>query len=160
MIDLLSQSYNVTALFYNPNIQPEQEYTLRLREMKRLCGLLNTDLIISDYDTDAWISATRGLEQEREGGRRCSVCFELRLRKSAEFAVQQGFDLFTTTLSVSPHKDADLINSLGGRVAEHAGIQFLEGDFKKNNGFKKSCELSRKYGLYRQKYCGCSFARS
>jgi hypothetical protein len=159
VIDVLSDSYNVTTLFYNPNIQPEKEYNKRLKDMEKLCALTKTELLILDYDVELWNNCIRGLEDEPEGAGRCRVCFDARLEKTAETALQKGFHLFTTTLTVSPHKNSHLINTIGHKKSGKFSIRFLERDFKKNNGYKTSCELSSKYGLYRQKYCGCIFSR-
>lgn len=158
VIDRLSSIYTITALFYNPNIQPEDEYTKRFQAMKKFCKLKKTELLEFHYDVNFWIESIKGLENEPEGGRRCSICFEVRLRKAAEIAVHKGFKGFATTLSVSPHKNAKLINTIGTHMAGQFGLHFLEYDFKKGDGFKKCCELSRLYGLYRQKYCGCLFS--
>ncbi len=155
VIQQLSEQYRVTALFYNPNIQPQREYEKRLDAMHTLCDITGTELIIADYEVPEWEACSKGLEKEPEGGRRCTVCFEMRLKKTAEIAASNGFIHFTTTLSVSPHKDAECINAIGTELAHRGDMQFLRSDFKKDGGFQKSCELSRTYGLYRQNYCGC-----
>ena len=158
VIDMLSQFYRVTTLFYNPNIQPEEEYKKRLKDVEKLCELKKTELFVLDYDVTSWFETIKGLEEEPEGGRRCRVCFEVRLEKTAKTAVEKGFKMFATTLTVSPKKDTQVINTVGSGVAERFGIGFLESNFKKNDGYKKSCELCRQYDLYRQKYCGCVFS--
>ena len=158
VIDVLSQSYSVTAFFYNPNIQPEDEYARRLKYMEKLCGLKKTELFVPDYDPASWFERIKGLEDEPEGGKRCRVCFEVRLEETAKAVVDKGFKMFATTLTVSPKKNAQAINEIGKGVAERFGIGFLESDFKKKDGYKKSCELCRQYDLYRQKYCGCVFS--
>jgi len=158
VIDTLSAAYNITTLFYNPNIQPEEEYEKRLMEMQRLCDLKKTELLVIDNDVDLWNDCIQGFEDNPEGDERCRVCFEIRLAKTAETAAGEGWGKIATTLSVSPHKNAHVINRVGSGVSKRFGIHFLENDFKKNDGYKKSCELSRSYGLYRQKYCGCRFS--
>ncbi len=159
VLDYLSQSYNITILFYNPNIQPEEEYVKRLQEMEKLCKIKETELFIPDYEDYFWMESIKGLENVPEGAERCRVCFDVRLKKTAETAFERGFTLFATTLTVSPHKNAVLINSIGTNAADSFKINFLKSDFKKKDGYRKSCELSRKYGLYRQKYCGCLYSR-
>jgi hypothetical protein len=158
VIDMLSQYYSVIPFFCNPNIQPEDEYKRRLKHMEKLCGLTKTELFVPDYDPASWLEKVKGLEDEPEGGRRCRVCFEVRLAKTAKTAVDKGFKIFATTLTVSPNKNAGVINEVGSSVAERFGIGFLKNDFKKKDGYKKSCELCRQYDLYRQKYCGCVFS--
>jgi hypothetical protein len=158
VIDVLSRAYPVSVLFYNPNIQPEEEYARRLQSMQKLCDLTQTELFVLQDDIHLWGSRVQGLETDPEGGRRCSLCFEMRLGKAAEFANQQGFDAFTTTLTVSPHKSSQRIQAIGNRIALSTGIRFLAEDFKLEDGYRRSCLLSREYGLYRQKYCGCRFS--
>ncbi len=158
VLEQLSQQFNVTALFYNPNIQPEEEYIQRLNSLQKLCGLRNIELVELEYDTQSWLSLIHGLENEPEGSKRCDVCFRYRLARTAEFAAQNKCSIIASTLTISPHKDAQSINTIGAEVAARAGIEFLDRDFKKNGGFTKSCEMSRHYGLYRQTYCGCTFS--
>ena len=158
VINMLSPFYAVTALFYNPNIQPEAEYTRRLKDMEKLCELTKTELLAGNYDDALWNDRIKGMEEIPEGGIRCSACFNIRLEKTAETATSNGFKIFTTTLTVSPHKNAHVINNVGTKISEKAGILFLENDFKKKDGYKKSCVLSREYNLYRQNYCGCPFS--
>ncbi|MGQ9559062.1 MAG: epoxyqueuosine reductase QueH [Candidatus Oleimicrobiaceae bacterium] len=157
-IERLSPEWQVTVFFYNPNIQPRAEYGRRLDEMRKVAHAMGVTLIEGPYDEDLWLAAVRGLEEEPERGRRCHVCFRLRLEATAKQAVSQGIGTFTTTLTVSPHKDARLICSLGQMAAAQFGVQFLAVDFKKKDGFKRSTELSRTFGLYRQNYCGCLFS--
>ena len=158
VIDLLSQSYKLTVLFYNPNIQPEDEYAKRLGDMIKLCDIKKTELLVPGYDPEVWIESTKGLEAVPEGHERCSVCFDVRFKKVAETAAASGCPIFASTLTVSPHKNPKVINSIGINAADKFGIEFLQEDFKKKDGFKRSCELSEKYGLYRQKYCGCLYS--
>ena len=159
VLPFLGESYDVAGYFYNPNIHPESEYLKRLEEMRWLAGKLGVELICGPYDVKRWFSLISGLESAPEGGSRCEICFRLRLESTAETALSEGLDLFTTTLTVSPHKKARVINRVGGEISGRFGLEFLEADFKKKNGFKKSVELSRNYGLYRQDYCGCTYSK-
>lgn len=152
-------NYDAACYFYNPNIHPAEEYEKRLNEMRKLSSLMEAPLSVEEPDAGNWSTAVKGLEGEPEGGKRCEICFRIRLEKTAVFAKKNGFDLFTTVLSVSPHKNAKLINEIGKQAATAHSIKFMEADFKKNNGFKRSIELSKKYGLYRQNYCGCIYSR-
>ncbi len=158
VIDVLSQTYKLTVLFYNPNIQPEEEYAKRLRDIKKLCEIKKTELLVPDYAPEVWIEKTKGLEAVPEGHERCSVCFDVRFKKAAEIAAVSGCERYATTLTVSPHKDQKVINFIGKKAAHEYRVKFLEEDFKKKDGYKRSCELSRQYGLYRQKYCGCLYS--
>lgn len=164
----LSVYFRTTVFYYNPNIEPEEEYNHRLSEQKRLIECLNHELstdiqlIEGTYDHQAFLDITKGLEKEPEGGKRCEKCIELRLKETYRKAVELGFDYFGTTLTVSPHKNAVVINSVGSNIAdstENGRVLWLPSDFKKKNGYQISIELSRKYDLYRQDYCGCEFAR-
>ena len=157
--ELLSRDYEVTLFFYNPNIQPEQEYQLRLDEIKRFAEDNNLNLIIADYELDKWTDYIKGLEKEPERGKRCEQCFKLRLEKSLEEAEKQSIPYLTTTLTVSPHKDAVTINRIGQDLAENSNVTFLNENFKKNDGFRKTNEMGKKYNFYRQNYCGCLFSR-
>jgi predicted adenine nucleotide alpha hydrolase (AANH) superfamily ATPase len=152
----LGEEFEIALFFYNPNIHPESERTARTEETKRLAAKWGLPVIIGDDEPEVWNKAVLGLEAEIEGGQRCEVCFQIRLKKTFHAAVQYGFDKFTSTLSVSPHKNAALINRIGKEIG---GNQYLEADFKKKDGFKKSCDLSRSEGLYRQDYCGCRYSR-
>ena len=158
VIEHLLPHFTISLYFYNPNIQPLDEYGKRAAELRKLLEAAkygdNVELIICDY-CDSFDEIAAMYPDEPEGGRRCRVCFELRLAETARYAKAGGFDFFTTTLSVSPHKDAALINDLGGKLAEAHGIKFLHSNFKKQDGYKRSVELSKQYGLYRQTYCGC-----
>ena len=157
----LSPQIGVTVLYYNPNLDCAEEYEKRKREQIRFLretGL--ADFLDCDYASEDYISAVRGLEEEKEGGARCSVCFRLRLDRTAREAKARGFDYFATTLTVSPLKNARLINEIGFAVAEEAGVKYLPSDFKKRGGYLHSVRLSEEYGLYRQDYCGCAFSKA
>ncbi len=157
-IERLNPDYNVTGFFYNPNIHPGEEYNFRINEMRWLARMLGIPLIEGEYERSYWFSLIKGLEEEPEGGKRCEVCIRMRLEKTAALACQEGFPIFGTALTVSPHKNAPLINRIGLELANRYGLTFLETDFKKGDGFKRSVELSMAYGLYRQKYCGCIYS--
>ena len=159
VIEILQKEFEVSAFFYNPNIHPIEEYRRRLEEMERFCKKVSVELMIVDYDTDRWFHITKGLEDEKEGGKRCELCYRMRMEKAACVAQTNGFQHFTTTLTVSPHKKAMVINQIGHELQKKYPIAFYEVDFKKHDGFKKSCELSKKYGFYRQSYCGCVYSK-
>jgi len=158
-ITVLREEFDVTAYFYNPNIHPKKEWLFRRDELVEFLDRWKVPLFLDQYDAAAWFRLTKGYEKEPEGGKRCSICFDMRLKRAALYAASNGFDLFTTTLSVSPHKNAELINSLGEKAGKEFGIDFLKANFKKKNGFKISVEISRKEGLYRQNYCGCIYSK-
>ena len=164
VLDYLKDYFSITVFFYNPNIDPEEEHDLRLSVQKKLLKEAFADeipLIALPYNHSEFLKAAAGLEAEPEGGLRCEACFRLRLLKTAEVAKEQGFDYFGTTLTVSPHKNAMILNRTGheAEAAAAGGALWLESDFKKKNGYLRSIELSKEYGLYRQDYCGCEFAR-
>jgi predicted adenine nucleotide alpha hydrolase (AANH) superfamily ATPase len=159
VFNVLSENYDVTVFFYNPNLQPEAEYRAREEDMKRFARETGFELLIGEYDEAGWMEAVRGLEGEPEGGARCRICFRHRLGRAARETAERGFDLFTTTLTVSPHKNAKVINEEGAAAAQRFGVKFLESDFKKKDGFKISGVLSGERGFYRQDYCGCLFSR-
>ncbi|MFA6989724.1 MAG: epoxyqueuosine reductase QueH [Candidatus Gastranaerophilaceae bacterium] len=156
---LLSDDYLPILYFYNPNIHPYDEYVIRHDELIKFAKSQKIELIIEEPDFDNWFKAVKGLENEPEKGKRCSVCFDFRLNKTAEKALELGINTFTTVLTISPHKNASVINAIGEDIASNAGLSFLKENFKKNDGFKKSIELSKKYGFYRQSYCGCVFSK-
>lgn len=158
-IERLKEYFDITVYFYNPNMDSEKEYNLRAEEQKRLCQIMQVDCVIERYNKEEFLSVVTGLENEREGGTRCVKCFDMRLDKTAEYALKNGFDYFTTTLTVSPLKNADLLNKIGAKISSEKGVAFLHTDFKKQNGYKRSIELSKEYGLYRQNYCGCIFSK-
>ena len=163
VLEYLSNYFSITVFYYNPNISPESEYTKRIWEQQMLIDKLPTKhpvtFVAGPYDSDRFYDMARGLEREKEGGERCFRCYELRLREAAEMAKKAEFDFFTTTLSISPLKNAQKLNEIGMRLAEEYGVAYLPSDFKKKNGYKRSVELSKEYGLYRQDYCGCVFSR-
>ena len=162
-LEYLSKYFDISILFYNPNIDDKDEYELRKQEEIRLIGEMKLDNPVSfldiDHETDKFLSAVKGLETEKEGGKRCAVCFGLRLDKTAEVAHLNGFDYFTTSLTISPLKNASLLNEIGEAKADKYKVKFLPSDFKKKEGYKRSIELSKEYNLYRQNYCGCSFSK-
>lgn len=158
-LDRLKDAFDITVYYYNPNIDSETEHNKRAKEQKKLCNALNVKSIIENYNPDEFYAAAKGFEDAPEGGSRCEKCFYLRIKKTADTAKEKGFDFFTTTLTLSPLKNAALINEIGARVAEETGIKLLPSDFKKRGGYQKSIELSREYGLYRQNYCGCVFSK-
>lgn len=163
VLEYLSNYFEITVLYYNPNIFPESEYTKRIWEQQKLIDDLNVKHPISfmagPYDKEKFYEMAKGLEGVKEGGVRCFGCYELRLRETARIAAQAGFDYFTTTLSISPLKNAEKLNEIGVKLAEEYGVSYLLSDFKKKNGYKRSIELSKQYGLYRQDYCGCEFSK-
>jgi predicted adenine nucleotide alpha hydrolase (AANH) superfamily ATPase len=161
VLERLNAAFRVTVHFDNPNLDSESEFALRAGEAQRLVRETGwaEGFILSPYEPQTWAAAIRGLEGEPEGGARCAACFRLRLGRAAGLAKELGFDYFTTTLTLSPRKDAALLNRLGREAAEAAGVAFLPGDFKKRGGYARSVALSRQYGLYRQDYCGCVYSR-
>lgn len=162
-LEYLSNYFRITVFYYNPNIYPEEEYFKRVEEQQRFIERLPVRYPIAfmegSYDTARFYEMAKGLEDVKEGGERCFRCYELRLRESAVLAKKLGMDYFTTTLSISPLKDARKLNEIGDRLSEEYGIQYLNSDFKKKNGYKRSVELSEEYGMYRQYYCGCVFSK-
>ena len=162
VLEYLSQYFEITVFYYNPNIYPESEYTKRIWEQQKLIEELPAKHPISfmagPYDKERFYEMTSGLEHVKEGGARCMKCYELRLREAARIAKNAGFDYFTTTLSISPLKKAERLNEIGQRLGEEYEVEYLLSDFKKKNGYKRSIELSKIYGLYRQDYCGCEFS--
>jgi predicted adenine nucleotide alpha hydrolase (AANH) superfamily ATPase len=164
VLEYLTQYFSITLLYYNPNIAPYEEYQKREAELRRLVSQMEmvhpVELLPCDYDGQAFVEAARGLEKEPEGGKRCEECFRLRLRYAAREAARLGFDYYTTTLSISPLKNAPLLNRLGEEIGAEFGVAHLPSDFKKKNGYKRSVELSKEYSLYRQDYCGCVFSKA
>ncbi|MBR1779691.1 MAG: epoxyqueuosine reductase QueH [Clostridia bacterium] len=159
----LSRFFNITIFYYNPNISPKEEYDHRKDEQKKLLSSMDfangVNFLDCDYEDYEFDNISKGLENEPEKGRRCYKCYELRLRKTAQKARVNNYDFFATTLTVSPYKNADWINKIGEDLSRTYGVAYLVSDFKKNNGYKKSIELSEKYNLYRQNFCGCRFSR-
>ncbi len=158
-LERLKEHFNLTVYYYNPNVDSAQEFEHRAQEQKKLCERLNVECVIEKYNQTEFLSAVQGLEDQPEGGSRCKECFRLRLEKTADYAKDNGFDYFTTTLSVSPLKNAKVLNQLGEQISCQKGISFLVADFKKKNGYLRSIELSKEFGLYRQNYCGCKFSK-
>ena len=156
---VLKESYEVTGFFSNSNIHPGEEYGLRLDEARKVARLAGVPLIEDDYDPEGWIALTAKFKDEPEKGRRCDVCYAARLARTAARAAREDFDAFATVMSLSPWKKAAVMNRIGRQFAARHGIAFLESDFKKKDGFKKSVDLSRAHGLYRQDYCGCVYSR-
>ena len=152
--------------YFNPNIDDAVEYDKRVKEEKRLIEIFNEkfrsgiSVLEGTWDPEAFYDAARGLEAEPEGGERCTACFRLRLSETARIAAERGYDYFTTTLTISPLKDADRLNAIGEETGREYGVDWLPSDFKKRGGYQRSIELSREYDLYRQNYCGCSFSKT
>ncbi len=158
-IERLKDEYDLTIFYYNPNIEPREEYEKRKTEQKKVCDFFNIPFVDCDYDNLLWHQAVKGFEKEREGGARCEKCFVFRLEKTAQFAKENGFDLFSTTLTVSPYKKTEVVNFAGREVSREIGICFLEESFKKKDGYLRSVALAKELDLYRQHYCGCMFAK-
>lgn len=160
VLSYLTQYFDITLLYYNPNIQPREEYDLRLANQRKvLAAMPEVHIMECSYDGEAYNEAVQGLEAEPEGGARCTACFQLRLEETARRAAEGKFDYFCTTLTVSPHKDAQRINAIGQALGERYGVQWLPSDFKKREGYKESIRLSQELGLYRQDYCGCLYSK-
>ena len=163
VLEYLANYFDITILFFNPNISPEEEYRFRENELRRLIGEMplpsSVKLISGRYRPEEFYNMARGLEDLPEGAQRCKECYRMRLAESARIAKDGGFDYFTTTLSISPYKNAEWLNTIGKEEGDKVGVEYLFSDFKKKNGYKRSCELSEKYGLYRQDYCGCEFSK-
>lgn len=161
VIEKLKQDYDLTIFYYNPNIYPLEEYTKRLNEQIRYLELSKQNIVVIDgkYDDNCiFENAFKGLEDCKEGGTRCEKCIFLRLRKTAQFAKENNFEMFASTLSVSPHKNAKLINELGLKLQDEYKVDYLISDFKKEDGYLNNIKLSKQYELYRQKYCGCKYS--
>lgn len=163
VLEYLDKYFAVTLFFYNPNIAPESEFNFRLEELKRLVNEMNLqsiNIISPEYNPEEFEDMAKGLEDIPEGGKRCQKCYRLRLLAAVKYAAEQGFDYVTTTLSVSPHKNADWLNEIGMELAKEYGANYLCSDFKKKEGYKRSIELSKQYNLYRQNYCGCAYSKA
>lgn len=167
VLEKLQEIVEVTVFFYNPNISEEIEYRKRVKEQKRLIEAFNEKnpkcpikITEGDYKPEEFYQIAKGLEKCPEGGERCFRCYALRLEKTAQLAKEQGFDYFTTTLTISPLKNAGKLNEIGGEMAEKYKTTFLPSDFKKKEGYKRSIELSKEYDLYRQNFCGCAFSKA
>ncbi|MDD4188425.1 MAG: epoxyqueuosine reductase QueH [Bacilli bacterium] len=159
VIEKLKPDFSLTVLFYNPNIEPFAEYTKRKDEQIKLLKKLNINYLEIDYLNDEFKNKVKGFEKEKEGGKRCELCYKLRLEKTAKLAKINNFDYFTTTLTVSPYKNSKIINEIGKSLEAKYQIKYLISDFKKEDGYKKSIELSKRYNLYRQNYCGCLYGK-
>ncbi len=157
-VPAMQERYRVTAFFFNPNIQPGEEFARRLQATRQLQDFLPFALEVAGGGEKEWEEAVRGLEEEPEKGRRCEACIRMRLRRTAEEAKRQGIPAFCTVLTVSPRKNAAMVNRIGREEGERAGIFFIEADMKKNDGFRKSVEISKKLGIYRQNTCGCRYS--
>lgn len=162
VLEYLSEYFKITVFYYNPNIYPETEYTKRILEQQDLIRKMRFKYPVSffagRYDREKFYEVSKGLEDQKEGGARCMKCYELRLREAARQAAAGGFEYFTTTLSISPMKNAQKLNEIGIKTGREYNVEYLVSDFKKKNGYKRSIELSKEYGLYRQDYCGCEFS--
>lgn len=162
-LEMLTNHFSVKVLFYNPNISPKSEFLKRDAELKKFVkeneSLKNVEIIECDYESEKFKQISCGLEKEQEGGRRCERCFRLRLDKTAQICKKLNFDFFTTTLTISPLKNSQILNQIGLDVAKEYNVNFLASDFKKEDGYKKSIENSKKYNLYRQDYCGCIYSK-
>lgn len=163
VLEYLSRFFDITVFYYNPNIYPADEFFKRVDEQKRLIAAMFPDGSVGfsegAFDDSNFYETVKGLENVPEGGERCFKCYRLRLEETAQKAAEDGFEYFTTTLSISPHKNAQALNDIGRETAEKYGVKYLFSDFKKKNGYKRSCELSAQYGTYRQDYCGCIFSK-
>ncbi len=167
VLEYLAEYFEITVFYYNPNIFPESEYTKRILEQQTLIqDLMETNphvkhpisFLAGNYDREKFFEMAKGLEHLKEGGERCFKCYELRLEEAARIAKEGEFDYFTTTLSISPLKNAEKLNTIGMMVGDKYGVTYLQSDFKKKNGYKRSIEMSKIYGLYRQDYCGCEYS--
>lgn len=158
VIETLKNDYEVTLFYYNPNIYPKEEYLLRLEAVRKIAKITSVPIVIDDYNPEIWKKTIYGFENEPEGGKRCDLCMGLRLECTAEYAKKHNYDIFATTLSISPHKSTQKINEIGLKKQTKYDIPFLAEDFKKDSGFQKSIHISKQYGLYRQSYCGCIYS--
>lgn len=163
VIEYLSSYFHITVFYYNPNLYPDEEYEKRVKEQMRFIrefpAKYPVKFLPGDFEKERFYEAVKGYEREKEGNERCFRCYGLRLSETAKTAKRLGMDYFTTTLSISPLKNAAKLNEIGERLAEEYGVAYLTSDFKKKNGFKRSVELSAEYGMYRQDYCGCIFSK-
>ena len=163
VLEQLKEYFDITVFFYNPNISPESEFLFRLDELKKLVdemGMDTTKVISPLYNPDEFYDIAKGLESLPEGSERCARCYKLRLERSFLYAKENGFDYVTTTLSISPYKNAQRLNEIGAEFSEKHGVKYLYSDFKKGDGYKRSIELSALYNLYRQNYCGCIYSKN
>lgn len=160
VIERIKDDFNITLFFYNPNMDSLSEYELRLSELNALANYHGINVIDLGYNHQEFLQKVVGKESEKEGGFRCFICYEQRLDKTAQIAKEKGFDYFTTTLTVSPLKNAGVLNEKGKSMQEKYGVNYLPSDFKKNNGYMRSVELSKEFNMYRQNYCGCEFSKN
>lgn len=164
VLEMLAETYDITVFFYNPNITEREEYKKRIAELRRFVQeapfAKNVDIVEGDYEPERFFEMAKGLESEPERGARCYKCYALRMKEAALYAKAHGFDLFTTTLSISPHKNAAWLNEIGEALSRELGVEYLYSDFKKKNGYARSIELSKEYNLYRQDYCGCVYSKA
>lgn len=159
VLEKLQEHFDITIFFYNPNIYPKQEFLKRLLNQEKVSKFFNNIKVVTpDYQEHEFLNNIKGLEKEKEGGLRCDKCFEIRLRQTAKYAKEKGYDIFGTTLTVSSHKNEQNINKIGKEIELQEGIEFLYSDFKKHDGYKRSIVLSNEMNLYRQNYCGCRFS--
>ena len=155
---LREMGYEPIVYFYNPNIYPLEEYNKRAKAEKILCNYHNCELIMGEYEPDVYFEKVKGFEQEPERGKRCDICFEMRLKKTARYALKIGIEIFTTSIVISPHKNFKLISEKGSKIADEYGLKYLAVDFKKKDGFLKTNKIANSLKLYRQNYCGCRFS--
>lgn len=155
----LAEQFDITVFFYDPNIHPRREYIIRRDEMKAYAKQIGVPFEEGEYETQTWFARAKGMENEPERGRRCDMCFDMRLSKTAAKAQAEGYDAFAAALSISPHKDNSKISAIGQKLANIYGIDFVDRDWKKNDGFKIACQLSREQNFYRQDYCGCVYSQ-
>ena len=164
ILEYLSEFFQITIFYYNPNIYPEEEYYIRLKEQKdvieKINGRYEVKLIEGEYDSKLYYDAIKGYEKLGEGSERCFSCYEFRMREAAILSKRFGFDFFTTTLTISPYKNAQKVNEIGGQLEKEFGVKHLPSDFKKKGGYQRSIELSKEWNLYRQDYCGCIFSKN
>ena len=163
VLESVFRYFEITVFYYNPNIFPKEEYLHRVQEQKRFLAQFppasSVTFLEGDYQPERFFQLAQGLEQEPEGGERCARCYELRLREAARLAAEGGYDFFTTTLTISPLKNAEKLNQIGAELADTFGVRYLFSDFKKKEGYKKSTEISKEYHMYRQYYCGCVYSK-
>ena len=163
VIEYLTNYFDITILYYNPNIDTKEEFEKRLNELEKFVSNFKTKnkvkVVSLGYNQEEFLNEVKGLEDEKEGGSRCLKCYRLRIKKSANYAKENNFDYFTTTLTISPLKNSKILNEIGASLEQEFGIKYLYSDFKKKEGYKRSIVLSREYNLYRQDYCGCSFSK-
>lgn len=157
--ELIAEGYEAVGFFYGSNIHPQDEYDRRLEALNVLQKSVNAKVVLPKYNAQEWLAAAKEFAAEPEGGKRCEVCFRLQLEAAAQYAAENGYDAFCTTLTISPHKNVVLINGIGTELGKKYGIEWVEKVWRKQNGFKRSVEESKRLGLYRQNYCGCVFSR-